>query len=296
MTATPLAADLPASVRAAPGAGGLPRLVVDGPEASAEVYLQGSHVASWVPRGEDPVLWMSARSAFTPGVPLRGGVPLCFPWFGADPAGGPQHGFARTADWALLDAHESGAEVVLTLGLSDSPASRSSTWPHRFDARLTVTVGGRLTLALEVRNTDDHPFSFTEAFHTYLAVGDVRTVTVGGLEGSPYVDRLQPADQQEAAGRPLTIDRETDRIYARAGAITVDDPAGRRSLRVSASGAADAVVWNPWVAKSAAMADFGDDEWTRMLCVETGTVLRPVGLAPGETHTMTQTLEVAPRG
>jgi len=110
-----------------PGAGGLPRLVVDGPEASAEIYLQGAHVTSWVPRGEDPVLWMSARSAFTPGVPLRGGVPLCFPWFGADPAGGPQHGFARTADWALLDAHESGAEVVLTLGLSDSPASRSST-------------------------------------------------------------------------------------------------------------------------------------------------------------------------
>ena len=295
MTATMLPAHLPASVRAESGAGGLPRLVVDGPEASAEIYLQGAHVTSWVPRGEEPVLWMSSRSAYAPGVPLRGGVPVCFPWFGPDRDGGPMHGFARTAEWALLDATERGGDVVLTLGLSDSPSSRSSSWPHRFDARLTVTVGRRLALALEVRNTGDRAVSFTEAFHTYLAVGDVRTVTVGGLEGSRYVDRLVSPDQREATGRPLTIDGETDRVYARAGSITADDPAGHRGLRVSASGAADAVVWNPWAAKSAAMADFGDDEWTGMLCVETGTVLEAVSVAPGESHTMTQTVEVAPQ-
>jgi glucose-6-phosphate 1-epimerase len=295
MTGTPLTAGLPASVRAEPGLGGLPRLVVDGAEASAEIYLQGAQVTSWVPKGAHPVLWMSGHSAYSEGVPLRGGVPLCFPWFGQHPDGGPMHGFARTTPWDLLDAAETGEDVVLTLGLTDSATTRASVWPHRFEARLTVTVGRRLTLALEVRNTDDRDFSFTEAFHTYLAVGDVRTVTVGGLEGSSYVDKLLSPGRREATGTPLTLDAETDRVYALAGPVTVDDPAGDRRVRVSASGAAESVVWNPWVTKSAAMADFGDDEWTGMLCVEAGSMLEPVGLGPGRSHTVTTTLEVTPR-
>jgi glucose-6-phosphate 1-epimerase len=139
---------------------------------------------------------------------------------GPHPDGGPLHGFARTASWALLDAAENGGEVVLTLGLSGSPESRSSAWPYRFDVRLTVTVGSRLILALKVRNRDDRPVSFTEAFHTYLAVGDVRTATVGGLEGSSYVDRLMPPDRRGPTGRPLNLDAETDRVDARAGSVT----------------------------------------------------------------------------
>ncbi|HEY3438444.1 MAG TPA: D-hexose-6-phosphate mutarotase [Actinotalea sp.] len=285
---------LPSSVRTGTGPGGLTRLVVDGPDASAEVVLQGAHVTSWVPVGEDPVIWMSARSAYAPGVPLRGGVPVCFPWFGPHRvAGAPLHGFARTADWELRGAEERGGDVVLTLGLSDSEASRASAWPHRFDARLTITVGRRLVLALEVTNPGGEAITFTEAFHTYLAVADVRSATIGGLESSAYVDRLVSPDRHAPDGRPLTITGETDRIYVQPGTITVDDPAGLRVLQIGSGGAADAVVWNPWVAKSAAMGDFGDDEWIGMLCVEAGNVSAPVRLAPGESHTLTTAVEVS---
>lgn len=287
---------LPDSVVAESGRSGLPRLVVSGRSGSAEAYLQGAHLTAWAPTGQEPVLWMSEHSAYAPGVPLRGGVPVCFPWFGPHPdAAGPLHGFARTTAWSLAEARDDGAEVVLDLTLTDAdvPAELAAAWPHPFRARFTVSVGATLTMALEVTNTGPEPMTFQEAFHTYLAVGDVREVVIRGLEGSGYLDRLAGTGPSPAAGEPLRIVGEMDRVYEQPGTILVEDPVGRRTLAVTASGSANAVVWNPWQAKAAAMGDFGDDEWTQMLCIETCNALDgAVTLAPGASHVMSATVEV----
>lgn len=293
-TGTPVMPPLPSSVRLEAGRGGLPCLQVDGPAGQAEVYLQGAHVAAWRPTGHDPVIWMSQRSAFAPGTPIRGGIPVCFPWFGPGPT--PEaglHGFARTAEWMVVAVVESGEDVVLTLALTDAGIADTSPWPHPFAARMVITVGATLTMSLTVTNTGDEAVTFQEALHTYLSVGDVREASIRGLEDLPFTDRLGPGDQP-ASGEPLRITGETDRVYPQPGTILVEDPALGRTISVIASGSGNAVIWNPWVAKAAAMPDFGDDEWRDMVCVETCNVLgHAVCLEPRATSTMTARYEIA---
>ena len=291
---------LPSTVRAETGQGGLPMLAVDAPAGTAQVYLQGAHLVSWVPRGGRPVLWMSSRAAYEPGRALRGGIPLCFPWFGPSPSpsgAGAQHGFARTRDWTLTAVDEDGDTVGLTLSLTDSPPDRDPGWPYRFAARYSLRIGATLDLVLEVTNRDTVPITFEEALHTYLAVGDVRDVTVAGLQEQAYVDKVLGGSLQPATGMPLMISTEIDRVYGQPGLITVRDPRLGRDLQVRAGNSAHAVVWNPWADKAAAMADFGDDDWPSMLCVETANVLdRAITVAPGEAHRMTAPIEVLQPG
>ena len=280
---------LPASVRLRTGRGGLPVVRVQSAAATAEVYLQGAHVTGWAPTGQPPVLWMSAFSEFAPGQPLRGGVPVCFPWFGphATETTAPAHGFARRAEWQLVTAEEAGDDVVLTFRLTDNEQTRQSAWPHRFEALYTITIGARLGLALEVRNLDDVEVTFAEAFHSYLAVPDVRAVVIAGLEDVAFLDRLAEPAARAAEGRPVTVTAETDRIYLGTTAdARVTDGTGR-ALAIRTAGSRSRVLWNPWRAKAEAMPDFGADEWTGMVCVETANVLSDaITLAPGESHTM----------
>lgn len=293
-------APLPASVRLDTGLGGLPRVRVDAPGGSAEVYLQGAHVTTWQPAGEDPVLWVSARSRFEAGVAIRGGVPICFPWFGPHPsdAAAPAHGFARLSQWELTGAHEDAVtgDVTVELRLGDSPATRASAWPHAFAAVYRVTVGTSLHLELAVTNRDTRDLDVSEALHTYLAVGDVRTVALDGLAGARYVDKVAAGGPEHArqGPEPVRVTAETDRVYAGTGAtVTVVDPAGGRSVVVAKDGSRSTVVWNPWVSRARAMADVGDDEWPTMVCVEAANVLDDaLVLAPGETHRLSTTLTV----
>lgn len=291
-------ASLPDSVVAEPGRGGLPRLVVAGPAGSAEVYRQGAHVTAWSPRGEQDVLWMSGHSNYAPGMPLRGGVPICFPWFGPTPDGtGALHGFARTAPWTLSKADEVGSDVELTFTLADAdlPSQVVTDWPHPFRAQLTVTVGEGLTLTLQVTNTGAQSITFQEAFHTYLAVGDVRHVEIHGLADCAYVDRTAHGASSTADGVPLTIAGEIDRVYDQPGTIVVADHVGGRSVAITATGSTNAVVWNPGPVKAAGMADLGDDEWTGMLCIETCNVLgSAITLPAGGTHAMSARIDVQP--
>lgn len=228
---------LPGSVRAEPGRGGLPRLVVTRPAGSAEIYLQGAHVTAWTPAGGDPVLWMSQHSNFAPGAAIRGGVPVCFPWFGPDPAGvGPLHGFARTAPWTLDEVRQQDEDVVLVLSLGDAdiPDDQARTWPDEFRARYTVAVGATLTLSLEVTNPGTSAITFQEAFHTYLAVGDVGAATIRGLEHASYSDRLA-GGRAVAGGRGAPDHRRGNRQAVRPAR---DDPRrgpGRRADGVSRS-------------------------------------------------------------
>lgn len=286
---------LPSSVELGMGQGGLAVVRVFAPTGTAEIYLRGAHLSTWAPAGSGPVIWMSEQSEYAPGVPLRGGVPVCFPWFAAHPtdAAAPSHGFARLADWQLVEGRESGDDVVLVFVLTDSVSTRESAWPHRFEARYTITVGAELSLDLTVTNRGADPVSFEEALHTYLAVADIRQTTVTGLEGAPFTDRLTGPRPAETG--PVRFDAETDRIYQDTTATTtVTDAATGRAITVAKQGSASTVVWNPWVDKAAAMADFGDAEYTGMVCVETCNIRADtVTLAPGASHEMSVRYSVA---
>lgn len=288
---------LPASVRLGIGQGGLPLVRVNARAGQASVYLQGAHVTNWTPAGGPSVLWMSEFGEFAPGRPLRGGVPVCFPWFGPNQtdATAPVHGFARLADWRLLKAHEAGDDVVLVFCLTDTAATRSSVWPWRFEAEYTVTVGATLGLALQISNLDVVPVTFEEAFHTYLGVPDIHAVSVSGFEDLAFIDRLADPEAQVAEGRPVTVSKETDRIYLGTGNEALISDGTGRTLSIATEGSASRVIWNPWHAKAAAMADFGADEWTGMICVETANVRGDrVRLTPGESHTMSAEITQLP--
>ncbi len=251
----------------------------------AEVYDYGAHLWTWELDGE-PVLWTSAYSAIEQGKALRGGVPVCWPWFGPGRTGDltPAHGFARISDWSLDGRVDVADAEVLTyvLGPGDAPEALPG---ERWRVTYEVSIGDDLGLALTVENRGATPFSYEVALHTYLTVGDVRQVSIAGLDGAPYLDKVTGA--RETQSGDVTITEETDRVYDRAGEVVVTDPTLGRRLRISSDGAADTVVWNPWAAKAAAMPDFGDYEWTGMLCIEAGNVMESaVTLEPGTSKTL----------
>ena len=291
---------LPDGVRIEKGPGGLDRLVLPAAEGEAVVYLQGAHVTHFQPRGERPVLWMSAASRFEAGKAIRGGVPICFPWFGAK-AGAPDaplHGFARILPWAVGSAsREADGRLRAVLELTAEAAARGG-FPRELALSLAVTVGRSLRLELAVRNVDSAPVTFEEALHSYFAVSDVRQVRVHGLEGVGFVDKTAALARRPPEGAPTVIAAETDRVYPGAtGTVTIEDPGWRRRIVIAKSGSATTVVWNPWVAKAKAMPDFGDEEWKGMVCVETANAMGDaVTLPPGASHVMTATLEVQAGG
>jgi len=287
---------LPDGARVEKGPGGLERLVLSASDGEAAVYLQGAHVAHFQPNGEKPVLWMSSQSRFEAGKPIRGGVPICFPWFGpkAGAPDAPLHGFARILPWAVAGVtRESDGSLRTTLDLTSDAAARGG-FPHELALSLIVRVSRFLRLDLAVRNTDAAPRAFEAALHSYLAVSDVRHARIRGLEGVPYADKTAGMARQPGASEPIAIAGETDRVYLGAtGTVTIEDPGWRRRIVVGKSGSSTTVVWNPWVAKARAMADFGDEEWPGMVCVETANAMDDaVTLGPGATHVMTATLEV----
>ena len=278
------------------GQGGLPQLLIANELAQAAVYLHGAHVTHFQPRGQKPVLWMSAQSWFAADKPIRGGVPICWPWFGPH-AGKPElpaHGLARLSDWrlrAVTNEPDGGTSVVLALESSDRT---KLLWPHDFDLEYTVRVAARLELSLRVKNAGAAAFIFEEALHTYLAVSDIRKVSVQGLAGAAYLDKVGGMQRVTQGPDPLTFSGETDRLHLDTdAACEVDDPGLRRRIRIEKSGSRTTVVWNPWVKKAQAMPDFGDDEWPGMLCIETANAAaNAVTLAPGAAHEITARIEV----
>ena len=272
------------------GEGGLTRLTIKSAAADAEIYLHGAHVTRFDPRGQPPVLFMSAKSQFAPGKPIRGGVPICFPWFGskADDAKAPAHGFARLMEWHVESVAQQGGDVSIVLGLISNDKTKAF-WPADFSARYRVTVGAQLQLSLAIENTGTTAAKFEEALHTYLTIGDIMAVAIEGLGGTTYIDKMNNAARTPRSADPIRFSGETDRVYlATQAACTVHDPALHRQIRVAKTGSDATVVWNPWINKAKAMADFGDDEWPGMVCVETCNVAdHAVSLAPGATRVMT---------
>jgi len=290
---------LPQSVTLGAGQGGLPRLEIATPSATAEIYPHGAHVTRWQPsHAEAPVLWMSGHSFWQDGKPIRGGVPICFPWFGPNrsDSAAPAHGFARLVDWALAGAVEhSDQHVAATFTLEG--AGMSPLWPFPFRASYEVAVGATLSMSLEVENRDEKAFAFEAALHTYFTVADIANVTISGLERTPYLDKVGGLAQRTQDDTPIRFTGETDRLYLETmAACAIDDPGLRRRIVVTKDNSRSTVVWNPWIAKARAMQDFGDEEWRGMVCVETANVgVAAVQLAPGERHRMTVSLAVESR-
>ncbi len=279
---------------------GAPIIVLVAPHGSCEVALYGAHVLSYRPLGHSPVLWMAKSMMDTkPGKAIRGGIPVCWPWFGAAPCPAPDgsplpaHGFARTQVWTLRKTEYGAQETTVFLTLDDSEATRAL-WPHRFHLELTVTVGERLDVTLETTNRDAAPFEITEALHSYFRVTDIAETKVRGLSGLDYLDKA-PGGRDATQGGDIAFTSETDRVFPNAtDSAAVIDEGLRRVILVEKQGSSATVVWNPWAEKAAKMADLAADDYLRFVCVETANCGgAPVAVAPGASHSVTAHLSAA---
>ena len=275
----------------------LPFLLFDTPRCRARVTPHGAHVCEWTPAGQgSPVLFLSPRAQFARDKAIRGGVPICFPWFGPHPTDRhkPAHGFARTTAWAVEDKGEDANGVARVVFRLDSDAATHALWDADFVARLTVTLDTVLEIALEVENSGRRAFVYEAALHNYLTVGDVARARVHGLEKTTYLDRADGLREKTAGESALAFDGEVDRTFVNTtAACTVEDPLLGRRIRVEKTGSATTVVWNPGEAKGMALADLGDG-WKRFVCVETANCgPNALRLEPGARHVMATKISVA---
>lgn len=272
---------------------------VETPFSTATLALQGAHVMTWQPKGQKPVIWLSKAEKFAPGKSIRGGVPLCWPWFGphASEAGYPGHGFARTIPWSLVEARklpDDRARLVFAPVMDDTARAQ---WPHASTVKYSVTVGQELVVGLATKNTGNAPFQLGQALHTYFAVGDIRQASVAGLAGCAYIDKVDGGKRKKQKGA-VTFAGETDRVYLdTAGCCGIVDAAMKRTILITSTGSRSTVVWTPWEEKAAKMGDFGKEGPWKMVCVETANAADDViTLAPGETHRMTAQYRVIKHG
>ena len=270
------------------GNGGLPRVQITTPEVIGEIYLHGAHVTSWKPSGTEEVLFVSSQSRWDHGHAIRGGVPICFPWFGGksdDPAA-PAHGFVRTREWRLESISQVGRAVTVSM-FTESDESTKTWWPADFRLVYRATFGPELGLELQVTNTGRTSLRFEEALHAYHRVGNIQEARLRGLDGVQYFDKTDSNRKKMQQGE-IAITSETDRIYLdTTDAIELEDPVIHRATRVVKENSRTTVVWNPWIEKARALSDLGDEEWTQMICIESSNVSDfAVDLAPGRQHTM----------
>ena len=279
---------------------GLTRVKVQVAGASATVYLHGAHVTHWQPAGQEPVIFLSEKSDFAPGKAIRGGVPICFPWFGprSDGQAGPSHGFARIQEWdmvfAALVPGADGDQIYMTFALYPNDLSRSLGFDN-LRVAYEVIVGKTLTMRLIAANSGTGPLKFEEALHTYFAVKDVRTTALTGLESALYRDKTDGMKEKTTPAEPLVLIGETDRVFpANTATVQIHDEGNGRLITVEKTNWATTVVWNPWSELAVKLADMADDAWPGFVCVETANAATDaITLKPGESHAMTCVVSVA---
>jgi glucose-6-phosphate 1-epimerase len=263
--------------------GGRAAVRLRGPGGSTEVALTGAQVLLWRASDTD-VLWTASKAEYAPNKPVRGGIPLVFPWFGdhgTDPKL-PAHGFARTLQWRLIAARPGPAAQFAVA----ADEQTRTLWPHDFRLTLTVSLEHTLRLTLAIENPGEQPFRCESAMHTYLSVGDIHTATVHGLEGLPCVEQAQTPEADWDRLAPLRFRAETDRIFQDTGPrLELRAPALGRTVELT-SDARSTVVWNPWSAKGARLSQLTADDWRRFCCIESANVREhAIVLAPGQRHT-----------
>jgi len=278
------------------------RARISTPACNGELYLQGAHITAWQPANEQPVLFLSEKSAFAPGKAIRGGIPIIFPWFGPRTAtpenprtDGPAHGFARTQPWKLDFGAYAADELHLSLSLEPTELSRSLGFDN-FLVAYQITFGKELKLRLSVANDGNEPLPFEEALHTYLQVGDVEQARVHGLYETEYLDKTDNFARKTQTEPILTFAGPTDRPYLNTTSpIAVDDPALHRRITVTKANSKTTVVWNPWA--NAGLPDMADDGWLHMLCIESANAAEDaLRLQPHEAHVMETTISVEALG
>lgn len=290
-----------------PGPGGLTRLRLSPKGAVAEILAHGAHLLQYQPAGQPPVLFLSQTSDFAAGKPVRGGVPICLPWFageyakttgrtGSADVDAPMHGFARTRAWRIVDVTTHNDQSASATFRLHNDGDGRQWFPNDFGAEFVITVGQSLEMSLRMRNTSGQAFRFTEALHTYFYVGDARRVTVHGLEDATYLDKTEGFARKSPTGRPIIFAGETDRIYVNTTATCrLEDPALRRQIVIEKEGSDTTVVWNPWQTRAKAMPDMDDDGWQNMVCIETANAAdNVVTLAPGMVHELTARVRIEP--
>lgn len=258
------------------------------------VALHGGHVLNWTDGGEG-LLWMSPVARITAGKGLRGGIPVCWPWFGdhATDATKPAHGFVRQRAWTVIGSAATSEASMVMLSTATSTAD-DQLWPHQAEVRLTVTLSKGLSLFLETRNRGAGPLLLTQALHTYFRVSDIGRVEVRGLEGCAYLDKREGFKRKVQTG-VIQVAGEVDRIYVgETGRIELADAGAQRVMRVVSTGSGSAVVWNPWSGKTARLGDMGSPEaYRQMLCIETSNAGDDrITVAPGGRHVMGVAYEV----
>ena len=279
------------------GPGELGSVEVENPHGTARVALQGAHVMAWAPRDEQPVIWLSEAARYATGVPIRGGIPICWPWFGPHPSQPkqPQHGIARTADFQVVAVERLfDGRTRLTFRLPDG--SGRDAWSHPTELLYMVTVGRTLELDLVTRNAGAEPVTVGQALHTYFRVSDYGVVTVHGVEGSRYLDKLDGAEGVQ--DRPLRLAGKTDRVYVESVRdCVIEDPGLSRAIRISKRNSHSTVVWNPGLSGAAPESDFGATGSREMLCVETANAAADVvRLEPHAVHLLFARYSVGPVG
>jgi len=273
-------------------ANGLTRVQVATKAATATIYIQGAHLTAWQPAGFESAILLSHKSDFAPGKPIRGGIPIAFPWFANDRKRdridghpGPSHGFARIQDWTLESVVREGEMVKLVFTLGPTAMSRSMGYDN-FMVKLEFSIGHELMMAMTVTNTGQEPMGYEQAFHTYYEVADIHEVSVDGLEPTSFIDKTDAMKVKPAEQAPIRFTKTTDRVYNHTTAdITIDDVAGRRKILLHKTGSSTTVVWNPF----GPLPDLGEWDWHSMCAVETANAGDDaITLAPGMSRTMTQ--------
>jgi len=272
------------------GKGGIPVIEIENEQAKALISCQGAHLLSWIPKGQDEVLWVSGQARFAEGISIRGGIPICWPWFGAhsENASFPAHGFARTVFWEVsasrqLDSGET--QIIFRLNTEQLDEVIRKMWPTLTTAQYTLTIGLSLKLELTTFNNGAEDIIIGEALHTYFNVGDVSSTLVAGLDGKEYLDKPDDFKRKKQSG-DIGINEEVDRVYVKTtDELVIDNQ--RRKIIISKQGSNTTTVWNPWKQVAEKMGDLGDEGYLKMLCVESGNAADDViTIAPGESHTL----------
>ncbi|MGF1861728.1 D-hexose-6-phosphate mutarotase [Photobacterium profundum] len=256
--------------------------------AEAGISLHGGHLIWFKPAGDQDVIWLSEKAEFDTTKAIRGGIPVCWPWFGK--AATPSHGFARNSQWTLKEHRENSNGVIISLMLEDSESTREM-WPHKFKNELIFEIGTQLKVHLTSTNVDDHSWSYGGALHTYFTVADINTVDITGM-GKNFSDSTKGGKAAEG-NDTLVFTQEVDRVYTSPQEIIeINDKNNQRKIAVKNQGHNAAVIWNPWQDLSISMSDMADNSFETMVCVESTIHGKGIELAPGQSHTLSTLISV----
>lgn len=280
------------------GRGNLAMIKVSNSSANAIISIYGAQMLSYQPvdQNED-LLFLSQQSEYAMGKAIRGGIPVCWPWFGPDPKGlqRPNHGFVRNHFWQLVKTEAvSDAETKISLLFNES-LKKENTWRQPFMLMLDISIGTSLGLELKTFNTGDKPFSITQAFHSYFRIGNIKRIKILGLEDCDYFDKLDQGTQKSQVGT-ITVKQEVDRVYVDAVKdLHIVDPVFKRRIQITSPNTSTAVVWNPWSKTTKKMQDLANNDSQKFICVEAGNVAFDlIQIQPGKQHSLQAEFKILP--